>query len=327
MKIDIKDPNMIPVPIQDMISGTVIAVDLHIKLSDNKFIVIQRAGQKTNREQLKNYENKTIEYLWIKKSDYYNFIDCNLVVAGVILTHKNLGLTQKVHILGQISASVFLELEHVGMTLEAYSHCKQIVEATVALADIHGDLNDLFNGLKNCSDGLVRHSLAVCYVSVLIAQELQWKNKAIIEKLALGALLHDIGLKTLPPTLIDKHKSKMTFDEIQLYEQHPFKGMEQLASLRIVPDDIIAIIYQHHENSIGQGYPRKLRNAKIHPMARVVALAAEFCNLTITAASNPQVQTISQALQTIEVTMGQPYNKDVFRALQIALKKELRKAA
>ncbi|MCB0350555.1 MAG: HD domain-containing protein [Bdellovibrionales bacterium] len=323
----VNHPQMIPVPIQDFLSGVIVPVNLYVKLNDNKFILVSKAGNKTNREQIKTYEDKTVEYLWVKRADYALFARNNMTIAGVIVTQNNLNVSQKSQVLGQAASTVFLELEHAGMGFETYSHSKQIVEATVALTENHRDLSDLLLGLKECSDELLRHSLAVSYVSILIAHTLGWENKQTLEKLTLGALLHDIGLKVLPPDIIAKPKGRMTYEENLQYEQHPYKGMQMLLSLGIVPDDVIAIVYEHHENAIGQGYPRKLRNIKIHPLAKVVALADEFCNLTMKNPNCPVPKSPREALLTIEHTMGQPHNKEAFRALQLVVNKEFARSA
>ncbi len=322
-----KKKDMIPVPISDFITGANVPVDLYVKLFEDKFIMVSKAGQKTDQEQLKTYENKTVEYLWVEKNDYAKFISNNLSIAGVIVKQEHLNSSQKSKVLSQAASGVFKELEEIGMGFEAYSHSKQIVEATVALVDVHKDINELFLGLKDCSDEILRHSLAVSFISVLIAQALKWENKQTIEKLALGALLHDIGLKTLPPELVNKPKVKMSYEETQTFETHSYKGMHLLLSLGIVPDDVIAVVYEHHENAIGQGYPRKLRNLKSHPLAKVVALADEFANLTLENVNCKLPKTPREALMTIEYTMGQPFNKEAFRALQMVINKEFARKA
>ena len=108
----------------------------------------------------------------------------------------------------------------------------------------------------------------------------------------------------------------MTPDEIQLYETHAYRGTQLLLSLGMVPDDIVSIVYEHHENSLGQGYPRRIRDVMIHPMARVVALANQFVDLTFKGTNCPQPRSPREALIYMEVTMGQPFNKEAFRALK-----------
>ncbi len=323
--MEVKHPQMIPVPITDFIGGTVVPVNLYVRLSDSKFVLVSNAGQKPNKDQFKTYENKTVEYRWVKREEYSKLIANNLSIAGVVVTASNLNVHQKTTILSQAAGSVFTELEHMGLSFDSYTHSKQIVEATVALSESHRDLSDLFASLKDCNDQVLQHSLAVSCISVMIAQVLKWENQQTVEKLALGALLHNIGLKSLPAELVSKPKAKMTFDEIQLYETHPFKGMQMLLGLGIVPDDVIAVAYEHHENAIGQGYPRKLRNLKIHPLAKVVALASDFCELTLPGPNNTNPRTPREAITTIEVTMGQPHNREAFRALQLIVNKEFAK--
>lgn len=317
----------LPVPIQEFIQGAIVPVDLYVKLNDNKYIMVSKAGTKTDQTQLQTYENKTVEYLWVQQEDYALHVRNNVNIAGIIVTKNNLDVKKRIHVLSQAASSVFNEMTHIGIGFEAYSHSKQIVEATIALSETHTDLLELFMGLKSCSDELLKHSLAVCCVSVLIAKALGWENKQTIEKMALGALLHDIGLKTIPPEIVKKSKHEMTYDELQTYEQHPFKGMQLLLGLGMVPDDVVAIVYEHHENAIGQGYPRKLRSLKMHPLARVVAVANEFCNLTIENPNCKKPRTAREALLTIEVTMGQPHNKEAFRALQLIVNKEFAQSA
>ena len=324
--MEVRAITMIPVPIQDFINGTMSPVNLYVKLSEEKYVLVSKAGQKTNSEQLKTYEDKTVEYLWISRTDFSKFTVNNITVAGLIITQDKIEAKQKTQVLAKAAASVFLEFEYVGLGYDAYSHSRQVVEATVAMASAHKDINDLLLSLHDCSDGILRHSMAVSYISVLIAQAMNWQNRQTIEKLALGALLHDIGLKALPPELVAKPKIKMSYEELQLYEQHPYKGMQLLISLGIVPDDVIAVVYEHHENAIGQGYPRKLRSLKMHPLARIVALANDFCDLTIENPDCSKPRTPREAIMTLEYTMGQPHNKEAFRALQMVVNKEFAKA-
>lgn len=313
---------MIPIPISEFISGTTVPVDLFVLIGDEKFVQIAKAGTKTQIDQLKTYENKEVHYLWVKKHDYSKLVKTNLTIAGVVVQHQALDAKQKTHVLSNAANQVFRQLNEMGISFEAYSQSKQVVEATICLAENHPDLAQLFVALNEISDDLLRHSMAVCCVSTLIAHAMNWDSRSTIEKLALGALLHDLGKKALPPDLLNKPKSQMTFEETQIYESHPYKGMQMLVGLNMVPDDVISIVYEHHENALGLGYPRKLRNAKTHPLARVVALADEFVGLTVTNVNCPVPKTPREALMVIDVTMGQPYDKLCFKALTAIINKE-----
>lgn len=307
---------MIPIPIREFISGSTVPVDLYVKISDDKFILIAKQGTKTQKDQLNSYETKDVEYLWIEKSSYHKLTSQTIQLAGIILSRKDLDSGKKTQIVTNAATTTFRHLEHMGLDPVAFQQAKQVSDVTVQLVETHNSLSLLMESLNQCSDYLVRHSMAVAAISTLIGQAHQWQNRATIEKLALGGLLHDIGKKSLPQEILLKPKAHMSFEELQLYETHPFKGMEMATGLGSVPDDVVAMIYQHHENSIGQGFPQRLRDLKTHPLARIVALADEFVNLTVDNPNCPEPKTSLEALNYIELVKGQPYNKEAFRCLK-----------
>ncbi len=313
---------MVPIPITEFIAGSTVPVDLYVKIGEDKFILIAKQNAKTQKDQLKTYEHKEVHYLWVRKGDYATLVKSNLTIAGVLVNHQGLDAKQKTQVLTNAAGQVFRQLDTIGVSLEAYSQSKQVVEAIICLSENHKDLSELFSALGDVSDVLLRHSMAVCSVSTMIAQRMKWDSRATVEKLALGALLHDIGKKALPPELLLKPKAKMTHDELQTYETHPFKGMQMLIGLGVVPDDVISIVFEHHENAIGMGYPRKLRNIKVHPLARIVALANEFVDLTLANPNCPNPKSPREALVLIDTTMGQPFAKDAFKALAHIINKD-----
>ncbi len=302
--------------ISEFIDGISIPVDLHVKISDDKFVVIAKAGQKTLVEQLSSYQSKKLEYLWVRKKDYSKLTRQSVTLAGIVVNKDNIKLENKSSIISIAASSVFNQLEHMGISIEMYNNAKQVTEATMSLAENHKDLSGLMQSLVKSSDELLNHCMAVSALSVMIGVHMGWEKKVTLEKLALGGLLHDIGLKSLPPELLKKPISQMTFEETQLFETHPYRGMQMLQSLGIVPEDIVSIVYEHQENSLGQGYPQRIRDVKIHPLAKVVALADQFVYLTVKNINTPVPKSPREAIMFIEHTLGTPYNKEAFKALK-----------
>lgn len=324
MKKDTKDPElemMIPISINEFISGTKIPVDVFVRLSDQKFICLAKAGAETQKDQLTSYKNKEVHYLWVRKSEYNKVALHTVAIAGLIINQDNIELKTKSTVLTQAANTVFRQFDNAGISLELFQNAKQVTEATVAICETHRDIVRLLESVARFSDQLIGHSLAVSLVSVLIGQEMGWVKKVTLEKLALGGLLHDIGLKTLPKELVNKSLAEMNTEEMLQYETHAYRGMQLMISLGVVPDDVVSIVYEHHENSLGQGYPQRIRDIKIHPLAKVVGLADQFCYLTMKGLNNPNPKNPREAIIYIEHTMGQPFNKDAFRALKRVVEK------
>jgi putative nucleotidyltransferase with HDIG domain len=313
---DIKNDDVLPMSISEFIDGISVPVDLHVKVADNKYVVIAKAGQKTQHDQLTSYAEKKVDYLWVKKSDYSKVSRQNITLAGIVVTKDNISLTNKSTIVNAAAQSIFTQLQHMGISIEVYNNARQVTEATMSLAESHKDLANLIESLCKSNDELLNHSMAVSALSVMIGVNMGWEKRITLEKLALGGLLHDIGLKSLPPELLNKPLAQMNFEESKLYETHPYRGMQMLQSLGVVPEDIVSIVYEHQENSLGQGYPQRIRDVKIHPLAKVVALADQFVTLTVKNINCPQPKNAREAILFIEHTLGTPFNKDVFMALK-----------
>lgn len=313
---------MVPIPIGEFISGVTAPVDLFVKLSEEKYVLITKRGQQTQVEQLSKFRNKAVDYVWVRKKDFLHFSQKSAAIAGVIISSDRLETKKKSSVLAQAGSAVFKHFDHLGMSVDTFELARQVSEATVALCQNHKDLQQLFEGLKNYSDELLRHSMAVSILSALIGEAMGWNNRVTLEKLALGGLLHDIGLKVLPRELLTKPMIEMSPEEMELYETHSYRGMQLLHSIGVVPDDVVSIVFEHHENSIGQGYPRRMRDLLMHPLAKVVALANHFVELTMSHINTPYPKSPREALVHMQETMGQPYNRDVFKALSRLVEKD-----
>lgn len=314
--MEIKASEMIPIPINEFIMGAKVPVNLYIRLGEDKFILVAKVGSSTNKEQLKQFNSKEIQYLWVLKQEYGTVAQQSISLAGIIVNKREIDFRSKTAVMTNAARTVFTQFDHIGFSTESYGQAKTITDAVVGMCENHKELSEMFEGLKNCSDYLLAHSMAVSVLSVMIGQNMGFENRSTLEKLSLGGLLHDIGKKSLPPELLKKSLATMTPEETAYMETHCYRGMQMLHSLGIVPDDIVSIVFEHHENSLGQGYPQRIRDLKIHPLAKIVGLADQFVTLTIANPNCPNPKNIREALMYIEHTMGQPYSRDAFKALK-----------
>jgi putative nucleotidyltransferase with HDIG domain len=325
MELGSKD--FLPIPIDEFVQGLTIPVAIYIRISDEKFVIVAKAGTQSNVNQFRNYRDHEVHYLWVHKKEYYKLSHQSITMAGVALSKKDLDDRRKTTFVSVAARSMFRQLEHLGFDLETYNNSKQITEAVIGLVETHKSLGGLFESLAQFSDAIVSHSICVSALGVMIAQAMGFQKKGTLEKIAMGGLLHDIGLKTLPKALIEKPLSAMAAEEVQQYETHSFKGMQMLQSLGIVPDDIVSIVYEHHENSIGQGFPQRLRDVKMHPLAKVISLADAYANLILPNVNCPVPKNPREGLMYIEHTLGIPYNREAFRALKRVIESEKKSAA
>jgi putative nucleotidyltransferase with HDIG domain len=125
---------------------------------------------------------------------------------------------------------------------------------------------------------LVEHSLNVSILMTLFAKHLAFDRK-IIEQLALGAFLHDIGKVLVPPEILHK-PDKLTPQEYEVMKTHVDLGIEVLKQSPDLPKLVIDIVQQHHERLDGKGYPNQLNEQQITQYGRMLAIVDSYDAMT-----------------------------------------------
>ncbi len=96
-----------------------------------------------------------------------------------------------------------------------------------------------------------------------------------LDRLALGGLVHDIGLFAVPTSLITK-TGRLTPDERMLIEQHPDLGSQVIHRLGPEYHWLTQVVQQAHERVDGCGYPNRLKGRQISEMAQILGVVDIF---------------------------------------------------
>lgn len=99
-----------------------------------------------------------------------------------------------------------------------------------------------------------------------------------IEKLRIGALLHDIGKIGVPDSVLRK-PGPLTLPERELIEAHPVIGRRILAEVGGF-EPYLDVVELHHENWDGSGYPHGLAGERIPLAARIVHVVDAYDAMT-----------------------------------------------
>lgn len=118
------------------------------------------------------------------------------------------------------------------------------------------------------------HSSSVSRYSVSLARAINLPEKEV-ERIKLGALLHDIGKIGIPEDVLRK-PAKLTEEEFQIIQQHPIIGVQKILEPTPLLRDLIPIVKYHHEQWNGKGYPCGLKGEEIPLAARIVAIADTY---------------------------------------------------
>ena len=103
--------------------------------------------------------------------------------------------------------------------------------------------------------------------------------KADINTLCGGVFIHDIGMLKITPELVNAPR-KLTDEEYAEIKRHPAYGLTLLSRIKDAPESAGEIIYQHHENVDGSGYPEGKKDEEISLFAKIVSLIEVYEALT-----------------------------------------------
>lgn len=122
------------------------------------------------------------------------------------------------------------------------------------------------------------HALNVCSLSLMVGQDLGLSREDA-EKLALGALFHDIGELKFPAEQLLRKGTMAASERKNFLSTHPKYGVELAEKLPNFPYEAIDVIRQHHERLNGSGFPTGKKDDQISQFAKIVMVVDEYDEL------------------------------------------------
>lgn len=101
----------------------------------------------------------------------------------------------------------------------------------------------------------------------------------VLENLATGVLLMDVGKLKVPGHLLTKPEA-LTSTEMREMRRHVQYGVKLLEDLPGINDQILAVVQYHHERHDGSGYPEGLSGPQIPLLARIAGIVDTYDAVT-----------------------------------------------
>lgn len=133
------------------------------------------------------------------------------------------------------------------------------------------------SGFKD-EEFLIRNSVLCAMTSYMLAKWTKFPEKDWMQ-IAMAGLLHDIGNVRVDPAILNK-TTRLTQEEIQEIRKHTLHGFRLLENGTALNQGVWLTALQHHERLDGSGYPMKVKGDKIHPYAKIVAIADIYHAMT-----------------------------------------------
>jgi putative nucleotidyltransferase with HDIG domain len=138
------------------------------------------------------------------------------------------------------------------------------------------------------------------------------QTKEDVDRLRIGALLHDIGKIGVSDLLLQK-PGRLTDDEFATIKRHPVIGRRILQGVQGFAKYLPAVEL-HHENWNGTGYPKRQRGEETPLDARIIHVADAYDAMTTDRAYRNSM-THDRAIDILTEHAGTQFDPDVVAAL------------
>lgn len=132
--------------------------------------------------------------------------------------------------------------------------------------------NVIFNG--SGSDSIYRHGVNVAVISALLGKWLGLEQPKI-NLLIYAALLHDFGMTKLDVKIPQK-PDILIEERYKEVKQHAKIAYKHVVEIPFLDKTVSYGVLMHHEREDGSGYPLGITSEKIHPFAKIIAIADEI---------------------------------------------------
>lgn len=269
------------VSIEEFVARPKVEFDVYVRLSEHKYLKVAHKGQLLDVNRIQVYKEKGMNFLYIHKDDFGKLVDFNLQVAELLKRNPAVPLEKRLSFL-KYTGEVILEQCFVnGVSREAFDDAKEYFNTTINILSESKEVIDILDVLKLHSDAIYAHSVGVAMYSVMLARRLGHTAPGTFFKLSMAGLFHDIGKKEIDRAILQKPRLQTTVAERALIESHVVRGREILEAIKGVPSDVVQMVFEHHEDNAGLGYPRHLNASQLHPLSRILIVANRFVERAI----------------------------------------------
>lgn len=87
------------------------------------------------------------------------------------------------------------------------------------------------------------------------------------------------------------------------------------------------MIYEHHEDAIGTGFPRGIEKSQQHPLSQIIYTADSFCHLVTKSPKNQVKLVPAEALKKLKQSKKDQIEDSILEALEELILKSDQSAA
>lgn len=177
----------------------------------------------------------------------------------------------------QATVQELIMIAQIGGSIEA-GRLEPVVQRMVESVSRNRDALVPLTRLKGVDRYSAEHAVATSSLIIALGRQLEL-DEPEVERLALGAMLKDIGELSLSGKLTEKPGS-LSRGERSIVERHVEESLSVLEATSRLDETTIAVILEHHERFDGSGYPYRREGDDISLAGRMAAIVDTYDAMT-----------------------------------------------
>jgi HD-GYP domain-containing protein (c-di-GMP phosphodiesterase class II) len=260
--------------------STGLSVDVFLKVDANatpKLFCSRRLQLKPR--QLQNLLDAGVAKLYVERDSYETYLsdlrdNWKLMLNGDCFVEAN-----RIALMCEVVRAVLSEQFNINDTSSIVDTCFELSNSIICILHERPVRVSSLHDVMCHEYAIGTHSSNVATYIAILARELGFSGDEL-EQIVVGALLHDFGNLEISDQILAKpdRLSEFEYREVQ---KHPSLGLRRLVNeQRRLTNGQLMMVYQHHEQLNGRGYPVGLPSEEIHPWAKICAVVDRFEALT-----------------------------------------------
>ncbi|MFP5520255.1 MAG: HD-GYP domain-containing protein [Bdellovibrionia bacterium] len=279
-----------PIPVEILLRLEEVVSPIYLKVSE-KFVKYLNASALSS-EDLERIKKKNLSEVYIRKNSFDEFLRNyrSQLVNKILFAEKNVPVEEKLELSLQAQELLVTAVKAFGINEKTAA----IANRNIALAkDIVQSSDHLMSLLgwgikKEDKNYSIVHSMLLCFVITSISQHCKYSIPFALEKMALGAFLHDLELSDHhirnERQFIQGFNSRVSFnkEDTKIISEHPEKAANAVSKWAEAPSEVLFMIRHHHERPDGSGFPQGMISDEMPDYLVTFIVAHDIVDLFLT---------------------------------------------
>jgi HD-GYP domain-containing protein (c-di-GMP phosphodiesterase class II) len=297
-------------------SSEPLTFDVYIRQSANRYYKIFNKDERLEANDINRYiEGKGIEYFYVRRDEATAVVTKQDEALDRLVESDNVDPAVATAAVESALGLVHDLLEQTGFTPEVQALAKKSVTLTLKVLGTKPTLAEILERLQEGHGMYITsHSVMLAEVCCAITTQVGWKSAPSLFKLTLASFLHDLGMQdnhmAKMRTLHEaKSNSRLSPQDVMAFRLHPFKAAEYARKFHEIPPDVDTILFQHHEQPDGSGFPRGLFFNQLIPLSCIFIIAHDMLHFFL------EMPKSHATIEQFVLTNGSRYQTGVFRKI------------